>query len=155
MLPAPQVLAGLCSKWIPASFTLLLTVRGWQTRPHSTGNRPDPTATKANSNNNNRLLNTQLWRTVNWRWLFKSLTRGRLQSVGSSGPVFRAGSTETTASCRIHTRAIISSSNSLIKPHSRHPPGIISRHSRIFLSPCPRYRLGRSKARETHNSSST
>lgn len=131
---------------IPANFTRLLTDREWQTRLHLTGSQLDPIATKAS--NNSRLLNIQLWRIVNWRWLCKSLIRGRLRSVGSNGLVYRADSTGITASCRIHIRATSSNNSSLIKPLSHHQQDISSRQSLIFLSPAPLSPLDRSKPRE-------
>ncbi len=146
MLPEQPVVLVISKLLIPANFTRLLTVREWQTRLHLTGSKLDPIATKAS--NNSRLLNIRLWRIVNWRWLCKNQIRGRSRSVDSNGLVYRADLTGITASCRIHTRATISTNSSLIKLLSHHQPDISSRQSPIFLSPTPQFPLDRSKPRE-------
>ncbi len=150
MLPEQLVVLVISKLLIPANFTLLLTVREWRTRLHLTGSKLDPIATKAS--NNSRLHNIQLWRIVNWRWLCKNQIRGRSRSVGSNGLVYRADSTGITASCRIHTRATISTNSSLIKPLSHNQQDISSRLSLTFLSPTPLSPLDRSKPREILNS---
>jgi len=140
---------------LPLSFKLLLTVRGLLTKRLLIGSPIDLTAMKVHSSN--KSPNIQPLPTVSWRWLCRSQTHARSQSLGNSvGPASQADSIGITARCKIHRR--VTTSSSLTRLHIKRwclRRGIINRHSQIFPSLTHLYPHGRSRLRGIRSSSSS